>query len=224
MKLRGDINVLLLGDPSVAKSQFLKFVDKVAPIAVYTSGKGSSAAGLTASVVKEAGTGEFHLAAGAMVLADGGVVCIDEFDKMRESDRVAIHEAMEQQTISIAKAGITTILNSRASVLAAANPIFGRYDDARTTTENIDFETTILSRFDLIFIIRDIKDPRRDKRLANHIIGLHGRDAGTQNIVGPVDLKDLGKLVSFARHNIRPRLSAAGSAMLANHYVRFREV
>eukprot|EP01083_Nonionella_stella_P281980 959727_1 len=169
MKLRGDINVLLLGDPSVAKSQFLKFVEKVAPIAVYTSGKGSSAAGLTASVIKEPGTGEFHLAAGAMVLADGGVVCIDEFDKMRETDRVAIHEAMEQQTISIAKAGITTILNSRTSVLAAANPIFGRYDELRSTSENIDFETTILSRFDLIFIIRDIKNTERDTRLAHHI-------------------------------------------------------
>merc|ERR1711920_27672 len=216
-------NVLLLGDPSVAKSQFLKFVDQVAPIAVYTSGKGSSAAGLTASVIRDSGSGEFHLEGGAMVLADGGVVCIDEFDKMREQDRVAIHEAMEQQTISIAKAGITTILNSRTSVLAAANPTFGRYDDQKSTEENIDFETTILSRFDLIFIIKDVKDPRRDKRLANHIIGLHGRDAGTQNIVGPVDLKDLGKLVSFARHNVHPRLSASGSSMLANHYVRFRE-
>src|SRR5579871_4744379 len=107
---------------------------------------------------------------GAMVLADGGVVCIDEFDKMREQDRVAIHEAMEQQTISIAKAGITTILNSRAAVLAAANPVFGRYDDMRTTSENIEFETTILSRFDLIFIIRDIKDREYDTRLAQHII------------------------------------------------------
>merc|ERR1719361_1036426 len=169
MKLRGDINVLLLGDPSVAKSQFLKFVDQVAPIAVYTSGKGSSAAGLTASVIKEAGSGEFHLAAGAMVLADGGLVCIDEFDKMREQDRVAIHEAMEHQTISIAKAGITTILNSRTSVLAAANPRFGRYDDMKDPVENIDFQTTILSRFDLIFIIRDIRDMKRDIALAKHV-------------------------------------------------------
>merc|ERR1712142_394726 len=120
------------------------------PIGVYTSGKGSSAAGLTASVMRDASTRSFVVEGGAMVLADGGVVCIDEFDKMRESDRVAIHEAMEQQTISIAKAGITTILNSRTSVLAAANPIFGRYDELRTTSENIDFETTILSRFDLI--------------------------------------------------------------------------
>lgn len=158
---RGDINVLLLGDPGTAKSQLLKFVEKVAPIAVYTSGKGSSAAGLTASVMRDPATRNFVMEGGAMVLADGGVVCIDEFDKMKEDDRVAIHEAMEQQTISIAKAGITTTLNTRCSVLAAANSIFGRWDDTKGE-DNIDFMPTILSRFDMIFIVKDVHDEGRD--------------------------------------------------------------
>jgi DNA replication licensing factor MCM5 len=180
MKLRGDINVLLLGDPGTAKSQLLKFVEKVAPIAIYTSGKGSSAAGLTASVQRDHTTREFYLEGGAMVLADGGVVCIDEFDKMRDEDRVAIHEAMEQQTISIAKAGITTILNARTSVLAAANPIFGRYDDLKTPGENIDFQTTILSRFDMIFIVKDNHDRGRDERIAKHVMGIHMGGRGVE--------------------------------------------
>lgn len=180
MKLRGDINVLLLGDPGTAKSQLLKFVEKVSPIAIYTSGKGSSAAGLTASVQRDTQTREFYLEGGAMVLADGGVVCIDEFDKMRDEDRVAIHEAMEQQTISIAKAGITTILNARTSVLAAANPIFGRYDDLKSPGENIDFQTTILSRFDMIFIVRDDHDRNRDERIAKHVMSIHMGNRGVE--------------------------------------------
>jgi len=174
MRLRGDINVLLLGDPSTAKSQFLKFIGKTSPVGIYTSGKGSSAAGLTASVVKNA-AGEFYLEGGAMVLADGGIVCIDEFDKMRPQDRVAIHEAMEQQTISIAKAGITTVLNSRAAVLAAANPVFGRYDDFKSASENIDLMTTILSRFDMIFLVRDIREEERDLMICRHVMGVHIR-------------------------------------------------
>jgi len=172
MRLRGDINVLLLGDPSMAKSQFLKFISKVAPIGVYTSGKGSSAAGLTASVVRDQ-RGEFYLEGGAMVLADGGIVAIDEFDKMRTTDRTAIHEAMEQQTISVAKAGITTVLNSRSSVLAAANPVFGRYDDFKSASENIDLMTTILSRFDLIFVIKDARDEQLDHHICHHVMGVH---------------------------------------------------
>lgn len=172
MRLRGDINVLLLGDPSMAKSQFLKYATRVAPVGVYTSGKGSSAAGLTASVVKDQ-RGEFYLEGGAMVLADGGVVAIDEFDKMRPADRVAIHEAMEQQTISIAKAGITTVLNSRSSVLAAANPVYGRYDELKSASENIDLMTTILSRFDLIFLVRDFRDEELDKMICHHVMGVH---------------------------------------------------
>ena len=201
MKLRGDINVLLLGDPGTAKSQLLKFVEKVAPIAIYTSGKGSSAAGLTASVQRDTTTREFYLEGGAMVLADGGVVCIDEFDKMRDEDRVAIHEAMEQQTISIAKAGITTILNARTAVLAAANPIFGRYDDMKTPGENIDFQTTILSRFDMIFIVRDEHDRGRDERIAKHVMGVHmgAQSSRAEQVESEIPLDKMKRYISYCR-------------------------
>lgn len=200
MKLRGDINVLLLGDPGTAKSQLLKFVEKVAPIAIYTSGKGSSAAGLTASVQRDTNTREFYLEGGAMVLADGGVVCIDEFDKMRDEDRVAIHEAMEQQTISIAKAGITTILNARTSVLAAANPIFGRYDDLKTPGENIDFQTTILSRFDMIFIVRDEHEKGRDERIARHVMGIQMGGRGMEEQAeAEISVEKMKRYISYCK-------------------------
>ncbi|KAI1266617.1 MCM2/3/5 family protein [Xylariaceae sp. FL1019] len=223
MKLRGDINVLLLGDPGTAKSQLLKFVEKAAPISIYTSGKGSSAAGLTASVQRDHSTREFYLEGGAMVLADGGVVCIDEFDKMRDEDRVAIHEAMEQQTISIAKAGITTILNARTSVLAAANPIFGRYDDMKTPGENIDFQTTILSRFDMIFIVKDEHTRDKDERIAKHVMGIHMGGRGIEEQVeGEVPVETMRRYLSYCKSRCAPRLSPEAAEKLSSHFVSIR--
>ncbi|KAH3903271.1 probable Minichromosome maintenance protein 5 [Saccharomycodes ludwigii] len=229
MRLRGDINVLLLGDPGTAKSQLLKFVEKVSPIAVYTSGKGSSAAGLTASVQRDPTTREFYLEGGAMVLADGGVVCIDEFDKMRDEDRVAIHEAMEQQTISIAKAGITTVLNSRTSVLAAANPIYGRYDEMKSPGENIDFQTTILSRFDMIFIVKDEHNEARDISIANHVMNIHtGKTGDTEangdnNSRSEIPIETLKRYITYCRSKCAPRLSPQAAEKLSSHFVNIRK-
>ncbi|KAH9268920.1 hypothetical protein BASA83_009053 [Batrachochytrium salamandrivorans] len=248
MKLRGDVNVLMLGDPGTAKSQLLKFVQKVAPIAVYTSGKGSSAAGLTASVIRDAQSREFRLEAGAMVLADGGVVCIDEFDKMREEDRVAIHEAMEQQTISIAKAGITTILNSRTSVLAAANPVFGRYDDMKTPGEAsvaigatdvpfiiicvvfnyaqwviLTFKTTILSRFDLIFIIRDEHNEERDSTIARHVVGVHTNSMQRGAPEGEFDIQKMRSYIGYCKSKCAARLSKEAAEKLSSYFVEMRQ-
>uniref|UniRef100_A0A2I3GQS3 DNA replication licensing factor MCM5 n=1 Tax=Nomascus leucogenys TaxID=61853 RepID=A0A2I3GQS3_NOMLE len=207
---RGDINLLMLGDPGTAKSQLLKFVEKCSPIGVYTSGKGSSAAGLTASVMRDPSSRNFIMEGGAMVLADGGVVCIDEFDKMREDDRVAIHEAMEQQTISIAKAGITTTLNSRCSVLAAANSVFGRWDETKGE-DNIDFMPTILSRFDMIFIVKDEHNEERD---------VVRPGAGTRALAGEVLTVRL--LSPLSCRKCGPRLSAEAAEKLKNRYIIMR--
>lgn len=219
---RGDVNLLMLGDPGTAKSQLLKFVEQVSPIGVYTSGKGSSAAGLTASVIRDPQSRGFIMEGGAMVLADGGVVCIDEFDKMREDDRVAIHEAMEQQTISIAKAGITTTLNSRCSVLAAANSVFGRWDDTKGE-ENIDFMPTILSRFDMIFIIKDEHDENRDVILAKHVMNVHLNSLQqTEKQEGELSLETLKKYISYCRSKCGPRISSSAAEKLSGRYVMMR--
>lgn len=158
-----------------------------------------------------------------MVLADGGVVCIDEFDKMRDEDRVAIHEAMEQQTISIAKAGITTILNSRTSVLAAANPVFGRYDDMKSPGENIDFQTTILSRFDMIFIVKDEHNEQRDRTIAKHVMDIHMNRQAEDEIVGEIDIDKMKRYIAYCKSRCAPRLSPEAAEMLSSHFVSLRK-
>lgn len=220
MRIRGDLNVLLLGDPGTGKSQLLQFTGKTALRGILTTGRGSSAAGLTAAVVKEGGTGSYILEAGALVLGDKGVCCIDEMDKMRDEDRGAIHPAMEQQTVSIAKGGIVATLNARTSILAAANPTLGRYNPYQSIRQNINLPITLLSRFDLIFILRDIPNKEQDKRMARHILNLHL--ATTSSEKSPLDDKMLRKYISVAKR-ISPRITVEVVDHLERFYVKMRE-
>jgi len=174
-KIRGDINILLLGDPGTAKSQFLKYIEKTAHRAVFTTGQGASAVGLTATVRKDPTTREWTLEGGALVLADKGICLIDEFDKMNDADRTSIHEAMEQQSISISKAGIVASLQARCSVIAAANPVRGRYNASVTFQENVDLTEPILSRFDVMCVVKDVVDPLIDEQLGTFVVQSHMR-------------------------------------------------
>jgi len=242
-KVRGDINVLLCGDPGTAKSQFLKYVQKIAPRAVFSTGQGASAVGLTAYVSRSQLTKEWTLEAGALVLADKGVCLIDEFDKMNDQDRTSIHEAMEQQTISISKAGIVTSLQARCAVMAAANPIGGRYDPSMTFSENVDLTEPILSRFDILCVVRDTVDPVADEHLARFVVASHMTShpradqsdfdnmkkteetlSATSNLAGvekiPQEL--LRKYILYAREKIHPKLHQMDQEKVAKMYSELR--
>lgn len=222
MKIRGDVHVCLMGDPGVAKSQLLKHMVSVAPRGVYTTGRGSSGVGLTAAVHRDPVTNEMVLEGGALVLADMGICAIDEFDKMEESDRTAIHEVMEQQTVSIAKAGITTSLNARTAILAAANPAWGRYDMRRTPAENINLPPALLSRFDIMWLILDRADMDSDLAMARHVLHVHQHSAPPSLDFTPLDSATLRAYISSARQVV-PYVPRDLTEYMASAYSALRQ-